>query len=312
MRGIEQLQDVVNRVHEMSANHYDEVVALQDIEFHSLDHARVAGQEIVVLPTAQKLLANRLRVPHSYLSRCPQPLQAENLNHWLKQEQKTRDTFFCRFNGRQLRAVFTDRYTELDNMEILSRMLGHGFSTTAEVQYIIDGSMMILKMPDYGKTFGLSRDDKMVPGVTIANSEVGKLAFSIECFLYRLVCSNGLIATTSVASRFKHISKKALENFPEILAQVAMETHTNENRLRLSVDTTVDNPVSSINTFNRQFHIPAEDGEHVVQAWEADPVYSMFGVINSYTHAAQFPEVSTGVSYRLEKAGGMILNMVQR
>ena len=34
-----------------------------------------------------------------------------------------RETFFCRFNGQKdVRAVFTDRYTAIDNREILAKM----------------------------------------------------------------------------------------------------------------------------------------------------------------------------------------------
>jgi hypothetical protein len=70
----------------------------------------VAGKQVEVAPTAQRLLSNRLRVPYSYLSRCPAELQARNLNYWIEQERQQRETFFCRFDANRLRAVFTERY----------------------------------------------------------------------------------------------------------------------------------------------------------------------------------------------------------
>jgi len=105
-----------------------------------------------------------------------------------------------------LRAVFTERYTELDNLQVLSRMLEYGFDPAQEVHYILDGSMMVLKMPDRARTFGLAQNDKLVPGISISNSEVGILAFTLECYIFRLACSNGLITKTAIANRFKHIS----------------------------------------------------------------------------------------------------------
>jgi hypothetical protein len=39
---------------------------------------------------------------------------------------------------------------------------------------------------------------------------VGCLSFVIEAYFYRLVCANGLIAKTAVASRFRHVSRKAM------------------------------------------------------------------------------------------------------
>jgi hypothetical protein len=50
----------------------------------------VAGKQVEVAPTAQRLLSNRLRVPYSYLSRCPAELQARNLNYWIEQERQQR------------------------------------------------------------------------------------------------------------------------------------------------------------------------------------------------------------------------------
>ena len=101
----------------------------------------------------RRLLANRLRVPFTYLERCPADLQAENLNHWLEQERKERETFFCRFNGQhQVRAVFTDRYTAIDNREILAKMLELGFRPEQEVQYMLDDGMMVVKVPEYARS----------------------------------------------------------------------------------------------------------------------------------------------------------------
>jgi hypothetical protein len=61
--------------------------------------------------------------------------------------------------------------------------------------------MFLVKIPEYARAFGVNPGygqlDEIVPGVSFANSEVGLLAFSIEAFFYRLVCTNGLIAKTS-------------------------------------------------------------------------------------------------------------------
>ena len=184
------------------------------------------------MPIAQRLIANRLRIPQSYLSRCPEDLQAENLNYWIEKEHKNRETFFCRFSGSKLRGVFTERYTALDHMEILTKMLDYGFDPACEVHYSLDESLMVLKVPEYGRMFGLSEKDKIVPGISIANSEVGILALSIEAFFYRLVCSNGLIATTSVGSRFKHVSRKGLDEFPQVLSDVVYQSQESQGRFR--------------------------------------------------------------------------------
>ena len=106
-------------------------------------------------------------------------------------------------------------------MEILSQMLEYGFDPSAEVQYSIDDTMFLVKIPEYARAFRISTGyegkDEIVPGISFANSEVGILAFSIEAFFYRIICTNGLISQTSSTSRFKHISYRGLENFSDTL-----------------------------------------------------------------------------------------------
>lgn len=306
------LENVIDRVHRMSSQHHDEVVPVHEMEFDSLSRMWVSGKPVEVLLSAQRLLANRLRVPFSYLSRCPKTLQAENLNFWMEQERKERQTFFCRFDGDRLRAVFTERYTVLDNMEILSAMLEHGFSPGSEVQYSLDHEMMLVKVPEWGGAFEVAGKDRLVPGIAFANSEVGSVAFCVEAFFWRLVCSNGLIVSVSAGnSRFKHISRKAFDHFPETIGQVIADASHRRGQLVLSTQTPVHNPLGTIESFNRRFGIPKKEADAVKLAWEAEPGETMFGVINAYTRAAQVPELTAEEAYRLEKTGGLILSLVK-
>lgn len=310
MRNINTFESVIGKVHEMSANYYDETIPVLDMRFESLENMWIAGEQVKVLPSAQRLLANRLRVPYSYLSRCPADLQSENLNYWVRREAEQRDNLFCRFDGNSLRAVFTDRYTALDHMEILSRMLDYGFNPDVEVHYSLDQNLLILKVPDFTRRFGFGGEN-IVPGISISNSEVGILAFSIEAYFYRLSCTNGLISRTSVANRFKHISRRALNEFPHILRQVVYESEQNQGRFEISTRTHVGDPLSTIGTFNSQFKITKNEAEIIQKAWEHDPGYTMFHIINAYTYAAHNPSLTSEESYKLEKVGGTILSMVK-
>ena len=311
MRTTDTFENVIGKVHRMSLDYYDEVIPIRDMEFEGFDNMTVGYKEFEVLPSAQRLIANRLRIPQSYLSRCPEYLQSDNLNYWLEREQKNRETFFCRFSGNKLRGVFTERYTALDHMEILTKMLDYGFDPACEVHYSLDESLMVLKVPEYGRMFGLTEKDKIVPGISIANSEVGILALSIEAFFYRLVCSNGLIATTSVGSRFKHVSRKAMDEFPQVLSDVVYQSQKSQGRFRISMQTPVDNPMSTIETFAKQFQLSQDETEIVRQAYFLEQGATMFHVINAFTRAAQTPILDAMNSYKLERIGGQILSLVK-
>ena len=311
------LENVITEVHQNSINHFDEVVPVHEMSFDSLNQMWISGKQIDIAPSAQHLFSNRLRVPHSYLARCPEALQAENLNFWIEQESQHRETFFCRFNGDTLRAVFTERYQPLDNMEILSQLIQQGFDPCSKVQYSIDNGMFLIKIPEYTRAFSVNSGhggslDEIVPGVAFANSEVGLIAFSIEAYFYRLVCTNGLISqTAATVSRFKHISNKGLENFPETLSMVIAGSIQNQEEFRLSQHSHVDDPIRSIESFSRRFGLSQNESEIVKQSFEQEPGNTMFNIINAYTAAAKTEGLSTADVYKFEKAGGQILSLAK-
>ncbi|MBU1387814.1 MAG: DUF945 domain-containing protein [Proteobacteria bacterium] len=310
------LETVINHVHQNSINHFDEVMPVHEMEFDSLKRMWISGKQIDIAPTAQHLLSNRLRVPYSYLSRCPEDLQARNLNYWIEQERQYRDTFFCRFNGDTLRAVFTERYQPLDNMEILAQLLQLGFGPNLQVQYSLDHGMFLLKIPEYDKAFGVNSGhgplDEIVPGIAFSNSEVGLIAFSIESFFYRLVCTNGLISVAKArTSRFKHISSRGLENFPATLSMVMDGSALNQIEFKLSRESHVGNPIKSIESFSRRFGLTHNEAEIVKTTFEQEPGDNLFAVINAFTAAAKTEGLSTADVYKFEKTGGQILSLIK-
>ena len=311
MRETTTLENAIGKVHEISENNYDEIIPVRDMAFESLKRMDIAGQSYGVLSSAQRLLTNRLRVPFTYLNRCPIELQAENLNYWVEQERKNRETLFCRFTGNQLRAVFTERYTAIDHMEVLTKILEYGFDPAGEVHLSLDSEMMVLKVPEYDRLFRLAGNGKIIPGISIANSEVGILALSIEAFYYRLICSNGMIASTSVDARYKNISRRVMDEFPLVLENVVNQSRHGQNRFQISMQTPVENPISSIETFARQFQLTQNEVEVVKQAFYLEQGATMFHVINSFTRAAKEPELTASDAYRLETTVGRILAMVK-
>ena len=311
MRNTDTLENVIGKVHEISANNYDEIIPIRDMQFENLDRMEISGQSFGVLPSAQRLLANRLRVPFSYLMRCPEHLQRDNLQYWLEQERNNRETLFCRFTGNHLRAVFTQRYTAIDHLEVLTKMLEYGFDPSAEVHLSLDDEIMVLKVPEYERVFRLSEKDKIVPGISIANSEVGILALSIEAFYFRLVCSNGMISKTSVDARYKHISRKVMDEFPLVLEGVISQSRHGHERFRISTQTPVDNPESTIATFAQQFQLSQNEAEIVKQAFYLEQGGTMYHIINAFTRAAQEPTLTAAEAYKMERTGGQILALVK-
>ncbi len=71
------------------------------------------------------------------------------------------------------------------------------------------------------------------------------------------------------------------------------------------------NPLSAMENFNRQFQINKKEQEAVEWGWSKEGGDTMFNIANAYTRGSQFEGLSAESSYRLQKVGGNILEMVR-
>ena len=67
----------------------------------------------------------------------------------------------------------------------------------------------------------------------------------------------------------------------------------------------------TMETFNRQFALSKEEKAAASWGRQREGGDTMFHVVNAYTRGAQFEGLSATSGYRLQKVGGMILEMVK-
>jgi hypothetical protein len=303
------LASVMERVEGMSKNHADKYIRIKNISFASLSTVKIGGDEHVLRPVAQQSLANRLGIPIQYLRKCPDDIQALNMNHWIKSEKN--EELFFRFDGDEVRALFTPRYIPTDNFEILQKLDALNYSADTRVKCSLDNEFMSLSIPDGRQTFNVN-GERMTPGISVSNSEVGLASLSIAAFTLRLICTNGMISKTEVSASYRHVSAKILDELPAALNNISRELGQQKEQIKLSLESKVSNPESTINNFNNQFLLNKMEKEAVEWALPLEYGFTMFNVINTYTKAAQYKELPAESSFRLEKVGGTILGMVKQ
>jgi len=302
------LGNVFERVDEISKNCRDEFVPVVNIVFDSLENVIIDGQVHHLKPTAQMEIAFRLGVPLSYLNRCPSDLQRDNMNYWITKEKN--EKLLVRFDGDEVRAIFTPRYKPVDNFEILGKLDQIGYKSDTSVQCHIDPEFMLLNIPDSARTFKINKD-KHVPGISIHNSEVGLASVGFAAYTLRLICLNGLIAKVEIGSnKYRHVSNRVLDEFPEIIAGLTNELSDQQEKLKFSMGSSVENPLATIEQFNRQFQLGQSEKNAVEWAWPMEQGNTMFNVVQTYTRAAQYEPLSAHSSYRLQEIGGSILSML--
>lgn len=313
MESITTLGHVHQQVTDMAARHWDEEIPVKDVAFNHLQSIRIGLDTFPLRPAAARSISNKLGVPFQYLARSTQEVQAYNLNHWLRREN--REKLLFRFDGDEVRAIFSIKYCAMDNLAVIDRMLEMGFDEKSKVQASIDDEFMMLNVPNPQQAFEIGKNDKMMPGLGIANSEVGLSSLKVSLFLLRILCTNGLLAMDKAAGFSKrHISTNILPDLPDMIRNISANLDSHKDKLRISLESSVSNPEETLKAFNRQFQLGVPEQKAVEWGWNLEGVMNnatMWHVINTYTKASQHKDLSAEQSYSLQTVGGQVLQMVK-
>jgi hypothetical protein len=302
------LGTVSDRVDQLSRECHDKLIPVADVSFDDFETVRIAGEPHKMRRMAQQGFSYRLGIPIQYLKKSPADVQAFNLNHWIKEEKNEKLLF--RFDDGEVRVRFSPRYTPVDNFEVLEKLDALGYGPDTPVQCSMDDEFMGLNIPDGQKTFSIN-GDKMQPGLSISNSEVGLASLTVAAFVLRLVCTNGMISSKEVSASYRHVSRKILEEFPEVLDKVSYELGKTKDQFKLSLASPVNDPQTTIASFNRQFQLGKQEQEAVEWAWPQEIGGTMFHVVNTYTKSAQYDGLSAESTHKLQRTGGAILAMLK-
>jgi hypothetical protein len=213
-----------------------------------------------------------------------------------KDEYKKRhEKWLLRARHGTLRAALSQQYSPLDNialMNVLTPMLpGH-----YRVQWMgLEEESFHLRLIDPSRAHAVLPGDDHFVGVHVANSEVGLRSLTVDAMVYRLVCSNGMVALVKGRSllRQRHIHvapprfRAALE---EALSQALSATETMLLQLQSAAKQAVPDASVAIERLSRHWHL-SETTQEVAKAallTESLPVQeSAYGLVNAFTAAAQ-------------------------
>ena len=153
---------------------------------------------------AHRQLGLQLKIPAPYYERMraenPGLLMA-NVNGWFQQSPDTRR--MVRTLDGTARAILSDRYRRIDNYEVAQTVL----PIISEMQGARIESCELTDTRMYIKVVNERIQTEVVPGdivqagILISNSEVGMGSVSVKPLIYRLVCTNGMVADVGVGKR---------------------------------------------------------------------------------------------------------------
>jgi hypothetical protein len=137
---------------------------------------------------------------------------------------------------------------------------------------------------------GVRGPDRHRNGFLIANSEVGARSLSILTWIWRLVCTNGMVAAASQLFRMIHRRRKegfidgriaeAFKLLPEKWERAA-------STLRRARQDTVEDPGAALQVLLESNPQLRPMSQAVYDAFEAEPEPNRFGIVQALTRAAQ-------------------------
>ena len=164
-------------------------------------------------------LCGRLEIGTLYINKClpvSQSLVAENLNFWID-HNKERDLMLRTYENfdksKNVRAILSNRYKMIDAHHVLNPALNKIMDLGAEFKYShYDGDRLNVTATLPKLEGEVQKDDIVQGGITITNSEIGNGGLLIQPFLYRLVCTNGMVAPRYLNRFFtRHVGKIVID-----------------------------------------------------------------------------------------------------
>lgn len=140
-------------------------------------------------------IAERLEIPVRYYAKMENEapgLLAENVNTWLRKNSKD---VFIRGLGGSVRAFLSDKYRVIDHLDTLYCSLNElqAYDVEFEDCYLSEAEMNLKARSNQLKDFVRHKDDLIIGGLLLVNSETGYRAFRVEPRMFRVQCTNGMV-----------------------------------------------------------------------------------------------------------------------
>ena len=283
----------------------DSLVMTDDLKLRFEDH------ELPLTQLATSHLCGKLNVPSRYFTRLVETgnytLAAENINCWLAGDTRT---FFLRGYAGKVRGVLSGSYSVYDAPEILETLRevfkpenfvlkGSYISSERLHLRLIETSMLNVEGED------------LYAGITLDSSDVGRSGLQVKFFLWKKVCTNGLIVAKSHARLFKqkHIGISH-DDFAESLKEGLSTFYTLKDKIAESVRETNEIPVNSdmdelLEEVKSQTNLSDQAAEKVVELMRVKYAPTKWGLINGITEVAQ--EFTLETRLQLEEIAGNML-----
>jgi hypothetical protein len=312
------LESLIRELERQKSLKWDKKLRSSEIEMgldESLPFLHIQGKKAVLITKpCHDQIAEKLEIPLKYYHKMEEEtpeLLTENVNTWLRRNNKN---VFLRGLDESARAFLSDRYRVIDHLDVLMCALNELQAHDAEIEdcFLSETEMNIKVKSQTLRDFVRHKDDLMIGGIFMTNSETGHKALRVEPRLFRVKCSNGLIIEEMV-TREIHIGNGD-EAFDEII-YLSLRRSIRElfakfgeiiQVLRESSEIKIKNPQKMINNVVEHYRLSEGQRDNILMAFGAEPEYDKYGIANALTLAAQ-KETTWERSVEMERIAGHLI-----
>ncbi len=203
------------KLEKMATEKEDYVIPWDDITYNNGYLNVKSIGELALKKTAKNQLVASIGVYSPYYTKLEHTLDGQDLlnstmNFWMK--KKVDKNVLLRTDGRYVRAILSPRYKAIDNYEVAKNLVEVFEKTNPNMTYhhgLVNGSAINIQYVDQTHEIHIPSDehDTYFVGVNVQNSEIGEHSFAMMDYLYRLICTNGMILgqKSGDADRWYHI-----------------------------------------------------------------------------------------------------------
>lgn len=302
----------------------------------------VAGdKKLKPTPYALGQFATYTGIPRQYVRKMEESqaweLLADNFNNWLSQQPERRMVRAFSHDDQDygiLRAFLSSKYRRLDNYDLLGHLSPIFNEYELEVKSCdLTETKLYLKAVFPQLEAEVKPGDPVQAGIVISNSEVGAGSVQVQPLVYRLVCSNGMIAQKSL--RKYHVGRRqAGDNYEHLLSDRTKETADRAfwmsvqdvvrgslqqdifndvvNKLKEATTETIESkPKEVVERLSQKYTIDQKSEEFILESFLRGNDSTKYGLVNAVTRASQDVEDYEKAT-ELESIGGKVLELSGR
>ena len=307
-------------------------LSTNSLTFHGNGRIEIAGEgDHGVNDSFHQGVAAKYKIPIKYYRRLQEypEFLGEHLNSWFHKEPTNRTVRTLDGNAR---AFLSDHFQPFDNHDMISAAMPVLTQTDLQVKSAtLTDERMYVQLVFPKLTGEVKQGDPVQFGITIRNSEVGKGSVSIEAFIYRLICSNGMVGQ-SLMKKY-HVGRGLTDGW-DIYTKDTIAANINAFKMSLrdvlndaingrgfqdtlaqlqgTVEQDMHDPLKSVEKVTKRFQLTNEEHDQTLRnLLENADTTNRWGLANAITALAHDTD-EPDRQYDLERFGSQIITLADK